>query len=47
MTMTEMILKNGWSVMQDVHNLGEKLEIYASGWDPHSHLHGLSEWEPL
>lgn len=36
-----------WSVMQDVHDLGRKLEIYSDATDMHSYSHLLSPWERL
>lgn len=42
-----MKLDNNWSVLQDVHDLGEKLEIYRDGFDFDNCSHLISGWEPI
>ena len=45
--MKEHILNNGWQILQDVKDRGEKQEIFKSGWDPITAPHVFSEWEPI
>ena len=43
----ETSLDAGWSILQDVHDLGETSEIFKPGWDPTKVFTLFSEWEPL
>ncbi len=43
----EVDLSRGWRVLQDVHDLGEKLEIYREKFHPTAIGPAVSEWEPL
>lgn len=45
--MYERNLDKNWSVIQDVHDLGEKLGLYKPDWDPCEIGHQISEWEPI
>lgn len=45
--MLELDLSSGWSVLQDVHDLGEKLSIYAEDWNPQQVGPAFSEWQPI
>ncbi len=40
-------LATGWSVVQDVHDLGEKLGIYRRDWSPDTVGPCISPWEPI
>jgi beta-mannosidase len=40
-------LCDGWQVLQDVHELGEKLGIYRFTWDPFSIGAAISAWRPI
>lgn len=42
-----MQLLHNWKVMQDVHDLGEKLEIYRDGFEFDNCAHLISAWEPI
>ncbi|MCC7354227.1 MAG: beta galactosidase jelly roll domain-containing protein [Anaerolineae bacterium] len=44
---TTLDLSQGWSILQDVHDRGEEMEIYRSGWNPHAIGPAFSEWEPV
>lgn len=45
--MSELDLWNGWYVLQDVHDFGEKLSIYRIDWDPHGIGPAFSEWQAI
>jgi beta-mannosidase len=40
-------LSTGWSVLQDVHDVGEELELFRRDPEPTFFCASLSEWEPL
>ncbi len=40
-------LSHGWRVLQDVHEVGEKLGIYRRAWNPFQVGPSVSGWEPL
>src|SRR5690242_171212 len=40
-------LLSGWSVVQDVHDLGEKLGIYRRDWKSDAVGPCISPWEPI
>ena len=43
----KMNLNKDWMILQDVHNAGEKLEIYKDDFIFTSIATQISEWEPL
>ena len=46
--MTKIQLENGWKVLQDVHDLGEKMQIYEPSFMPaDSFLSCISDWQDL
>lgn len=45
--MVELNLASGWSVLQDPHEVGEKVGVYKPDWDPTKVAPGLSEWIPI
>jgi beta-mannosidase len=40
-------LSQGWSVLQDVHDTGERLGVFRPDWDPLHKLQAMSDWEPI
>jgi beta-mannosidase len=40
-------LSQGWRVLQDVHDAGERLGIYRRAWNANQVGPSLSDWEPL
>ena len=40
-------LYNSWKILQDVHDLGEKLRIYMPGWSETDKRMSFSEWEEI
>lgn len=38
---------SGWEVLQDVHDLGERLQIFAGNVKPYDYAHLMSPWEPV
>ncbi len=45
--MEELTLASGWSVLQDPHEVGEKVGVYKPDWNPTNVAPGLSEWIPI
>jgi beta-mannosidase len=43
----ELSLSRGWTVLQDVHDLGEELALYRRDWEATAVAAGFSEWEPI
>ena len=46
-TMVELNLASRGSVLQDPHEVGEKVGVYKPDWDPTKVAPGLSEWIPI
>jgi beta-mannosidase len=44
---TVLLLSQGWSILQDVHDLGEEMALYKSEWNPSAIGPAVSEWEPI
>jgi beta-mannosidase len=40
-------LDRGWGVLQDVHDVGEKLGVYRRGWNSLQVGPSVSDWEPI
>ena len=40
-------LASGWSILQDVHDSGERLGLYKCDWNPFGIGPGVSDWEPI
>ena len=46
--MKKFMLNDDWRILQDVHDLGEKLQIYNPEWNPTDvFLHCISDWEKI
>lgn len=39
--------QRGWSIVQDVHDSGERLGVYKPGWNPFAIGPAFSNWEPI
>lgn len=42
-----MNLHNNWSILQDVHDIGERLGLFRAGFNNKDMGYSVSEWEPL
>jgi beta-mannosidase len=40
-------LATGWSILQDVHDSGERFEIYKRDWNPYDCPPCISPWQPI
>ena len=45
--MRSVDLRDGWQVLQDVHDRGEELGIYRSDWDPYRIDAAVSPWQAI
>ena len=45
--MFELNMEKEWYILQDVYDLGEKIELYKAGFDNTVIYHQMSEWEPI